>query len=36
MTETNITPHLDNDVSAEFSEATLSTDDTAPNLIPLT
>jgi len=36
MTETNITPHLDNDVSAEFTEATLSTDDIAPNLIPLT
>ena len=36
MTETNIAPHLDNDVSAEFTEATLSTDDTPPNLIPLT
>ena len=35
MTETNIAPHLDNDVSAEFTEATLSTDDTPPNLIPL-
>jgi hypothetical protein len=35
MTETNIAPHLDNDVSAEFTEVTLSTDDTPPNLIPL-